>query len=70
MIVLLAVAYAKRLLRRPAFCHRTDSAGMLFPIRSGVCPCRRYHERLALQLGWQLIDMKRGWKVIFPYELR
>ena len=25
---------------------------------------------LAPQLGWQLIDMKRDWKVIFPYELK
>jgi phosphoglycolate phosphatase-like HAD superfamily hydrolase len=25
---------------------------------------------LAPQLGWQMIDMKRDWKVIFPYELR
>ncbi len=25
---------------------------------------------LAPQLGWQLIDMKRDWKLIFPYELR
>ena len=25
---------------------------------------------LAPHLGWHLIDMKRDWKVIFPYELR
>jgi hypothetical protein len=24
----------------------------------------------APQLGWHLIDMRRDWKVIFPYELR
>lgn len=25
---------------------------------------------LAPQLGWHLIDMKRDWKVVFPFELR